>query len=149
MASLDALISSLNTVAKSLEKTVTAILVDKEKNIVQVVQHRLLNSGEDANGNLIGGGQYADMTIRHKLFTNQPTEHFTLFDEGDFHKGMFVENKGGVALIGSSDSKTGDLTSRYGEAILGLTSEETEQVVKLWVDPELQKIFNKIKDVTI
>jgi hypothetical protein len=149
MASLDALISSLNTVADTLQLTTSVILVKNEEKILQVLQHRLMNSGEDANENLIGGGTYADMTIRHKLFTNQETEHFTLFDKGDFHKGMLVRLEGDLALINSSDSKTGDLTSRYGEAILGLTSEETEQVVKLWVDPELQKIFNKIKDVTI
>jgi hypothetical protein len=83
------------------------------------------------------------------LFTNQETEHFTLFDQGDFHKGMFVRLKDSFALIDSKDSKKGDLVSRYGEAILGLSERETQQVVNVWVDPELQKEINKIKDVII
>jgi len=143
MASLDALINSLDGIANTLQLDTSIILIKERVKIVQVLQHRLMNSGTDGNDNLIGGGQYADMTIRHKLFTNQTTEHFTLFDQGNFHKGMFIKLDGDLALITSSDGKTGDLISRYGEAILGLTEEETEQVIKLWVDPKLQKEINK------
>ncbi len=148
MASLDALINGLEAVADTLQLTTSMILVKNEDEIKQVLQYRLMNSGEDANGNLIGGGQYSPVTIRHKLFTNQETGHFTLFDEGNFHKGMFVKLVKDLALIGSkelhNDNPKGSLTDRYGEAILGLTEDETDQVIKLWVDPELQKEINKM-----
>tara|TARA_R110002012_G_scaffold2215_3_gene10565 strand:- start:2287 stop:2742 length:456 start_codon:yes stop_codon:yes gene_type:complete len=144
MASLDALISSLNTVANSLQKTTSVILKKQERFIVRVLQRRLLEKGTDANDKLIGGGQYAEATIRHKLFTGQTTSHFTLFDTGDFHKAMRVDLVGDMALITSGDSKTSELMFRYGEDILGLTEEETDEAIRLFVDPLLQKEINSI-----
>ena len=141
MASLDALINSLETVANSLPKTVAVILKSEEKKIVQVLQNRLMNEGTDGNDNLIGGGVYADMTIRHKLFTNQEAGHFTLFDQGNFHKSMRIDLVGDKALIAAQDPN--GLMFRYGEAILGLQEDEEQQVVELWVDPVLEDIINE------
>ncbi|MCP5078142.1 MAG: hypothetical protein GY951_08825, partial [Psychromonas sp.] len=91
---MDKYIAELTTFADNLEETVADVVVKRGDVSVGMVKKRLISSGKDADGNLIGGGQYSAATIADKKrFSGVEgiTSHFTLFYFGDFHDGMFVQ----------------------------------------------------------
>ena len=90
----------------------------------------------------IGPPPYAPSTIEDKKSKGQEWGHFTLFDTGSFHAGMFIRVVAELMLIESRDSKTNLLINTYGVAILGLTEPETKFVIQFFIDPRLQDIIN-------
>jgi hypothetical protein len=57
---------------------------------------------------------------------------------GDFHAGTFAKKQGQSLQFGSTDSKTGELTSKYGKEIFGLTDKNktttTDQILAETLD---------------
>ena len=144
MASLESYIAELNTFANTLENQVNAIILEDENEVIDVLQQRLMDTGLDAKKSPIGGGQYAPVTIENKKKKGQEIGHFTLFNKGDFHGSMFIQELGKTLFITSRDAKTNVLIQDYGEDILGLTNEETAFIVQWTIDPEIQKTINKL-----
>jgi hypothetical protein len=60
---------------------------------------------------------------------------------GAFEKGIFAQSEGDTLEIGSTDTKTEMLTTKYGEEIFGLMDDSIQDVT-----PILQKEFNKIAE---
>ena len=148
MATLDSYIAELTNFQNNLEKIINVIVLNKQNEVVDIVKARLIGSGKDAKLKLIGGGIYKPFTISDKKAsgsgTGKITSHFTLFHDGGFHRGMFVQESGDFLFISSTDAKTNLLIGEYGEDILGLTEPETKFVTDQIIDPELQKIINKL-----
>jgi len=97
---------------------------------------QLFDKGIDSTGSQLSdvGGEYSPNTIMGtqtyagKLDKGLPTDRITLFDEGDFYKSFRVYYQSGNFIIDANTIKTDydgaiDLIDRWGENILGLTTE--------------------------
>ncbi len=147
MATLDAYIQELTTFKDKLPNTTVDIMVRHQFEITDLVKIRLEGKGIDAKGSLIGGGKYADATLFYKQQKGDITDHFTLLDTSSFYDGMVVEKAGDTALIDSKDSKTSLLKTEYGEDILGVNDTETDVIISEMIDPELQKMLDKLPNI--
>ena len=77
------------------------------------------------------GGDYSDVTKDVKSYFNEPYEHITLKDTGDFYKSFRVKAINGSIIISADTIKDeDDLTDRWGSNILGLTKESREKLVQ-------------------
>lgn len=133
----------------NLPKIIGAIAVANQEAIVDLNRQRLLDTGLDSKGSLIGNGQYALLTVGLKELKGQETGHFTLFDTGAFHDGMYLKVEGGKLFLLGRDPKTPMLIGEYGPAILGLTETETEFVNRWIIQPEVDNILNEILNMQI
>ena len=80
---------------------------------------------------------YSEMTIEIKEAKGQPTDHVTLHDEGDFAASFFIQANDKMFEIKASDFKTEELIKKYGRQILGLTTENIEELIWKYIYPEL------------
>ena len=155
MASLDAYITELTNFKNDLPKTVVKIGVRNEQHIVRLQNERHKNDGLDANGNLIGGGIYAQRTIRDKIDKDQTISHVTLEDTGAWHSDMFVSGKDMLEINNRNASLTSTLISGGGKGenppylkdIIGLTERETVYVAEYIIEPDIQKEIDKLPNV--
>ena len=70
------------------------------------------------------------------------TAHMTLFGEGDFHEGFTLDAAKFPLIIFSTDSKAGDLETRYTENVYGLTKESIKELKEQTID-EIQAANRK------
>ena len=147
---LDTYITELNNFADNLEVTVTTIGKKNELGIVKLQNDRLFK-GYDALNTLIGGGVYAKKTIAIKSARAMKTSVVTLNYEGDWYGNMFVSGTKELIIDNRDKSLTSELMNGggegsnppYGEAIVGLTTDEEVFLAVEIIDPKLQKIINK------
>ena len=67
----------------------------------------------------------------------------TLFSTGAFQEAMFTRVEGDRLVTGSTDSKTEDLTAKYGESIFGLTETNEAKLKRM----SLERIAARIRSV--
>ena len=92
---LDTYITELNNFADNLDEIVSDIFIDYEESILdKTIKKRLLDTGFDAEGSLIGDGEYSALAIHVKELRGQETGHMTLFHDGGFHDAMFFGKSG-------------------------------------------------------
>lgn len=87
---------------------------------------QLFERGIDSKGQSLG--EYSPFTISYKKKKGQRYDHVTLRDEGDFYEGFFADADSWPVGINSKDSKTGELTDKYGDDIFGLTKDSTDEL---------------------
>jgi len=66
--------------------------------------------------------EYSPFTIAVKQSKGQRTDVVTLNDTGSFYQKMVATVQGDSYIITSGDEKTGDLLTKYGPDILGLST---------------------------
>jgi len=86
---------------------------------------QLLTEGIDGDGKKLG--RYSEGTKKKKRAKGQETEFITLYDEGNFQEGIFLNTKQLPIFLDSKDSKTPILKARYGDKILALTKSNQEE----------------------
>jgi len=89
---------------------------------VTLLNREQMMAGLDAQEKPIAPA-YSPYTRRLKQLAGQPADRVTLFSTGAFQEAMFTRVEGDLLVIGSTDSKTEDLTAKYGESIFGLTDD--------------------------
>ena len=80
---------------------------------------------------------YAPFTIASKQGKSGfagVTSHMTLFGEGDFHGRFVLDAKKFPLIIFSTDSKAGDLETRFTENVYGLTKESIQELKEQSID---------------
>ena len=130
--SLDEYIASLEQFSNDLEKIIQRFIDKNSLALLNAVKNRFWNKGIDGNLNLIGGGKYAESTIkRKKRKASARTSHITLRDTGDWWKSLFVLYENGELQLSSTDhDKTlklinGEFNFRgYGQGIMEFTPDE-------------------------
>jgi hypothetical protein len=142
---LDKYISDLENKGANLDKFLRDTIAKNESKIVGFIRTRLYQTGYDGDGNLIG--YYTASTEAKKRDNNQRASHITLRDTGDFYRGMFAEYRPGQVFISSSDRKTPELISEYGDGILELTELEQEIVMDTMIEAELIKYINELGNI--
>lgn len=145
---LDSYLQELNELESSLNKIVDKIIKEKSTTLVGLVRNRLYQRGVDAFGKEITP-TYAKSTIESKKEKNQRSSFVTLRNTGAFYGGIFVKSEDFVITVGSTDSKTDYLISKYGEGILGFTKNEQDFIALSIIEPEIQKALKKINNTTI
>lgn len=115
------------------------ILISNQKVLIELNQGQLYNEGIGSDGKDIRP-YYRPYTVRVKSEKDQITEHVTLYDEGNFYGGFQVtkQDKESV-LIDSNDSKTEELTLKYGGQIFGLSPDSFKEVRDYYVFVEMIK----------
>lgn len=109
--------------------------------LLEVVQANIhqLKLGLRADGERIG--EYRNEAYAKKKAQMNPAAGYGNVDliyKGDFSKGIFAQAEGDLIEISSTDEKTADLESRYGDSIMGLMDESISDV-----NPTLQGELNK------
>ena len=102
---------------------------------------QLYNLGIDAEGNVIGSGNYAPSTIDYKLFGSGDSriDHITLKDTGDFYETFKVKpNKKGFELTANPNKDDDNLFEIYGKEIVGLTKDNQKLLIGF-----IESDFNK------
>ena len=105
---------------------ITNMIIDLNTN------EQLFEQGVDSEGRDLKsiGGDYSYVTKDIKSFKNQPYDHITLKDTGDFYRSFIVRAYAGRIVITADTIKDDDdLTDRWGTDILGLTKESREKLV--------------------
>lgn len=149
MKDLNEYISELVSLENSLSEKIEAVVMKNESLLLTKLKMRLWNYGVDGSGNKIQP-EYSPMTINIKRKNNQRASHVTLRDTGSFQAGMYVSYHNDEVNIFSTDYKEEMLTTKYGKAIMELTSLEQEWFMNSILDPAIQDILDKLdKDVQI
>jgi hypothetical protein len=158
---LDTYIKRLETLSNEVPALVNGFVKREKGVLLSSVKLRLWNYGKDGDGNLIGGGRYAQSTIERKK--NSPysrTSHVTLRDTGKWYGNLYVVYHNGTLLL---ENKDRSLTSKlvdgdgkrfrgYGSAIMDFTQDEIDYIVNSIIDNltnYLQKEFNTDIDIEL
>lgn len=101
---------------------------------------QLFRKAVDSEGENLGG--YSKYTVKLKKEKGLPWDHITLYDDGDFYSSFTIKpNNKGFIIEANTDKGDGDLISRYGKDILGLTSESKDELINF----VLKRIIDEIK----
>ncbi len=101
-----------------------------------------LQSGRDSKGVPLSP-PYAPSTVSLKKFKNLPYDRVTLFQEGDFYRGFYLEAINWPLVIDSSDRKTGKLVERYGAPIFGLDRESLRELNSVHIKSEFVRFIRE------
>ena len=153
MASLDAYITELTFIKDNLPSMVVDIGVKHSQEIIQKQNDRLFNSGLDAKNSSIG--VYSEYTKKIKDKAGQPTDHVTLKDSGTWYDDMYIHGNDMLEIDNRDASLTGELINgggefknpAYGKDIVGLTEKETLDVATKIIEPDIQKILDKLPNI--
>jgi hypothetical protein len=118
----------------------------KQMIIEMNTQEQLFQKGVDSKGVPLMdiGGDYADVTKGYKSRDNQPYDHITLKDTGDFYRSWTVRILADTIFIEADTIKDGDdLRQRWGNDILGLTDESKQKLINYAIGKYRQHILNK------
>lgn len=114
-------------------------VAEEEKDFIATLNRKQLKRGKQSDG--------TDMPL-YAPGSRQPSApgKITLFDKGDFHRGIDPLFKGQAGFeMDSSDSKTAKLIERYGEHILGLTEESQKRLSKHLLPKLKFKILDRLR----
>lgn len=114
-----------------------------DMNVDQMLQ------GIDADGTQIG--EYRSISyaaMKQRMNPRPPAMWVDLHLTGDFHDGLFAKYSGNNLKFGSTDSKTNDLTRKYGENIFGLTKNNQDAIkndvifpiIADWLNTKLKRL---------
>lgn len=144
------LYQSINKMIPFLEFQVFKIVFDvpnvKQMIIEMNTNDQLFKKGVDSNGvSLMDiGGDYSFVTKDMKSRNNQPYDHITLKDTGDFYKSWNVKILADTIFIEADTIKDGDdLQQRWGNDILGLTDESKQKLINYAIGKYRQTILTK------
>ncbi|PHJ59272.1 hypothetical protein VF04_35005 [Nostoc linckia z7] len=102
---------------------ITARAMQDSKQVAEAAQRDQMLHGKDKNGNPIGkyrSGVYA--IDKYRLSSLAGLGFADLKLTGAFHRGIFLKVNGDSYGFDSTDSKTGKLTTKYGDRIWGLSA---------------------------
>lgn len=104
-----------------LRSQVPIIIELTSEQIILLNQAQLYQSSMDSLGNNLGGYYFEWYEDLKKGLNPGLGGLVDLYLTGNFYSGFFVRVEGGEIIIGSTDSKSDDLETKYGKAIFGLS----------------------------
>lgn len=121
-----------------------AVRAKEEVIVSAIADDQLYRRGIDGKGVKIMDYQpYTATTVKIKRRKGQPTTRVTLRDTGAFHKSMFLVFDSEGFYVTSSDNKTQELVSKYGETIFRLTNSNFNRILRVHVRREIVKRLKK------
>lgn len=144
MVVFDELICRIEGLKKSMAKLVDETAKDPEiDSYITELNLEQMYRGIDSDGYPIEP-EYKPYTINEKQRKGQPIDRVTLYDTGSFYRGATNIYSGNGITLTSTDSKTNELISKYGDEIFGLTPNSLELVREVFFELILQKIKDKL-----
>ena len=102
----------------------------KNEIIYFIQKEQLFDKGVDANNEVIG--YYSIITETQYNPSKKAGEHYTLLDTGEFFKSMFIQVLNDSFEVNANGKKQNtDLFVKYGNDIIGLTTESKEKLVDI------------------
>lgn len=148
MSTISEYIRKLDNFARNVDIHIEDIILKHDGKLLATVKLRLYNKSLDANYNFLG--IYSPFTKDKKKSKGQISNRVTLRDTGSWYGSMFIDFVNQEIIVDSTeDTKTNKLMDIYGEAILGLTEQETSDFVDTILDPELQRMIDDLGDINI
>ena len=131
-----------------IQQETAKIILKFEKQIVDLVrENQIFQDGEDGSGNIIGVYKITiDRPFEHSNSRGYPKVRGTqvnLFDRGDLYKSFTTDYGSFILEVFPTDSKAGELMSKYGNDIFFMQSKNQEIVNFKFVLPELQKFVKQ------
>ena len=142
MDNLKIFIDEIIKVKKNIKKDVGDMAMLHEDKFISVVQDRLYNKGEYADGSVLRPYSFSYIATTKKP-KNAPFDRTTLLDTGSFYKGMFLSANKNVVSLFSKDPKTSDILYGkfgYGKKVFDYSEKEQEHLVKTLIEPSYEKI---------
>lgn len=119
-----------------LEILILESVYELEERLVQYNTDQLF-AGKRADGTFLP--DYSERSV----FLGKPEGPIRLYDEGDFYRGFYVVRTGSFPIIlSSTDEKTFELITRYGEEIFGLDKESLEEFSTIYL---LETLIEKVR----
>lgn len=122
------------------------IIADSKQDLVEKNKAQLLDQGIDKQGQKLK--RYASNSYAARKNALNPFPGFgvpDLYRTGAFHRGFKLQLVSKNTFeINSSDSKTGDLVSKYGKDIFGLTTDSKAEYRKETMQPQLVREVKRI-----
>ena len=126
---------------KKRDRIFMSLIKKYDDEIIDLNTEQLKQRGINADGVEIRSYQpYSPATQKFDR-SKSPTSQVTLYKEGDFHEGFFVNFGKDWLSIYSDDEKTAKLERKYGKEIFGLTKESKEHLLSLFKD----ELINQLK----
>jgi hypothetical protein len=121
----------------NFRQLVVETLIENEEHIVDLNTQQLFQ-GERADGTVLP--DYSWVSVN---FYNKPEGPIRLYDTGDFYGGFKLGSKSGKAefplYIISTDKKSNELQTKYGNEIFGLNEENMRGLVQVFILPSIGK----------
>jgi hypothetical protein len=114
--------------------------IEENQSIIEDKQIEQLSAGTYPDGGPIAP-DYSDLTIEIKKIKGQPYDRVTLFDTGDFYKGISLELESNSFTLDSTDSKTEALIDKYGE-VFGLSEKSRKELSEEAFIPTMESKIN-------
>lgn len=119
-------------------------VADENQNILDLNRNnQLYDKGLRADGSKVKPA-YTSFTKKIKKEKGQVYDRVTLKDTGDFYNSFKLNLTSFDFEIGATDSKTDELTAKYGEGIFGLTIENKRKLSDKLAKTLLIKIRKRI-----
>lgn len=117
-------------------------IIDENASVITalITEAQLYTYGETGKGvPIMSYAPYAASTIKKKKRKGQPYDRVTLRDTGRFHESLAVSTGDKGFSVISRDIKAKYLIPRYGDAILRLSDEHLNFLLRQYIRPELVK----------
>ena len=136
-------IGKIRNYLKNCKKFGDEIMIKNESHIIKENISQMYDLGQNIKEESLG--EYTPTSKWIKQQKGQRTDHITLRDTGDFHKGMDMKKTGETQKesefeISSKDWKSDMLEREWGE-IFGLTEENLKDFTKIFFD----EFYDKLK----
>lgn len=140
MATIRDVYLRVNNFEQYQEKIIGDCIDESSETILDANRDQML-LGLDKEGNKIIP-PYTPFTRERKIEKKRNPDIVTLYDEGDFHKSMFLKNDGKEIMISSNDSKTDELMIKYNktDTVLGIPNDSKTKINETIMDKFI-KIF--------
>lgn len=113
-------IAPLLLITPDLLNFVMGEVIEQHEGLIEDLNRQQLEQGIRADGSAIEP-DYTRATVAIKQSKGQPSDKVRLYDTGGFYGSLFVNLFNNAFAIEATDSKTPELTAKYGDKILGLT----------------------------
>lgn len=128
--------------AEYQEEAILGILYDHEDQVIDLNTQQLMMGKTSEGGEVTPGYRsknYADFKL-----TRNPKGVVDLKLDGGFHSSFFVKPSSKFpVLLGATDTKTKDLTNKYGEEIFGL-NQDSKKTLNEFIKPSIQEWYKNL-----
>lgn len=153
---LDTYINRLTAVANNYNGYVTKLLESRKGYVLAIPKQRLYQHGTDANDEKISPvgksySVYSKSYVKKKRKKGKRTSHVTLNYSGRLWSSFkLITTQKGIDFKPQETKVTRFLEGHYSNnKLFGFSPKDEEQIFKLFIKPELQKLINPKEDIKI
>lgn len=146
---IEAFQANLKSLIRGWNDNIKEFINNEEETFVKTQNKKLVERGEDSEGDKLGGGdKYSPVTVQLKRKYGQGygriTSHITLYDKGDFQKGVYMKWEGNTDFgFDSTDDKRNKLVKDWGPNIFGINLQKDGKQLQQQIQPNFVKFIKQ------